>query len=71
MPSLAVSCYSVFGWYHWEACSLLKGNERSVGLGERGEEDGEDYWEVRLWSDVFYKRRIMERKRIVKKSDVL
>lgn len=53
MPSLAASCYSVFGWYHWEACSLLKGNEGSVGLGERGEEDGEDYWEVRLWSDVF------------------
>lgn len=39
MPSLSVTCLAGFGWYPWEACSLLKG---------KGE--GEDLWEER-WVD--------------------
>lgn len=33
---LFVTCYSVCGWYAWEASSFLKGNEGAVDLRERG-----------------------------------
>ena len=36
MSSLTASCYAVFGGYHWQACSFLKGNGRAVDLRERG-----------------------------------
>lgn len=33
MPSLTVSCYTVFSGYFWKACSFMKGNR---GGGRRG-----------------------------------
>lgn len=35
MFGLIVICYGLFGWYVWEVCCFLKGNERGLGLGER------------------------------------
>lgn len=49
--SLITSCYTVFGWYHWEAWSLLMGKiekhwiwgrRRESGKQELGEVKGED-----------------------------
>ena len=37
MPKLITSCYAVFGCYHREACSFLKGNIGVVDLRDRGE----------------------------------
>ena len=35
MPDLSVSCYVMFGFYPWEACTLLKGKGRE-DLRENG-----------------------------------
>ena len=40
VSGLVVSCYAVFSWYPWEACSFLKGNRGGEDLGERGGERG-------------------------------
>jgi hypothetical protein len=34
VPSIAVTCYAIFGSYHWKSSSFLKGNIREYG--ERG-----------------------------------
>lgn len=36
VSSLVVSCHAEFGWYYWEACSVLKENEEAVDLGGGG-----------------------------------
>lgn len=41
--SFIESCYTKFGWCHWEAYSSLKGNRGAVNLGERV--NGEGDWE--------------------------
>lgn len=36
VPSLIVSCYTMFSRYLWEACSFLKVNRGGVDLSGRG-----------------------------------
>lgn len=41
VPSLIVTCYTMYTWYSWEACSFLKRNWRRVHLGKSEGRGGE------------------------------
>jgi len=51
----------MFGYYHWEACSFLKGNGGAIDLRKRGVEG--------CWEEaVLFKKRIKKGKIIIEEK---